>query len=329
MNEIEQAEVFQPVDYLPYSERTPNVQLESAGGLILQGGRNSWTEDSPQGFKTIKSVGVELRFDMRQGFPIATVRDCLAPIVRRAGKPDEQVLPNMFEQAVGEWAAFANGARTIAEFERYGCYWWDRFLPDDDLAKALGLEPGDNGPGSYGPGFTNFLDTGFNQLEAVIEQMRRYPYLRTHVVTPWMPPLVFRGPGQKVRVAPCHGLMHFMINATAGEMTMDHWQRSGDMFVGVQGGNIMQYAAVGMVVANILRLKFKELVYFISDAHVYDYKDQIAKVQEVIRRAVYDPRPFPTVQLTRNFTALAEMRPEHFEITDYNPHPKLNIPTPI
>ena len=89
-------EVFQPVDYLPYEQRQPNIQLELIGERVLDG-ENSWREDSPQGFDTIKTVGVQLRFAMEQGFPISTARDMLAPIMR-----GEQTLPNIFEQAIGE-----------------------------------------------------------------------------------------------------------------------------------------------------------------------------------------------------------------------------------
>ncbi|OGB73769.1 thymidylate synthase [candidate division Kazan bacterium RIFCSPHIGHO2_01_FULL_44_14] len=318
-------EVFQPVDYLPYEQRQPNIQLELIGERVLDG-ENSWREDSPQGFDTIKTVGVQLRFAMEQGFPISTARDMLAPIMR-----GEQTLPNIFEQAIGEWAAFANGAHTTAKFEKFGCYWWDRFLPGDRTA-FVGLLEGDNGAGSYGPAFTNFPThegVGFDQLTGVIEQMKKFPSLRNHLVSPWIAPYAFRGKSQKVLVAPCHGWMHFMINTKEGALTMHHIQRSGDLFVGVQGCNIPQYAVVGLVVANILGLKFKELVYTISDAHVYDYKDQIKKVRKIIKRAKTNARAFPTVWLQRNFTALAEMRPEHFHVEDYNPHPKMLVPTPI
>lgn len=314
--------VFQPVSYLPYADRIPNIQLELIGERILNG-ENSWVEHSPQGFPTIKAVGVMMRFDMRQGFPIATVRNMSAPIKR-----GDIELPSIFEQAVGEWAAFANGARTTAEFKKFKCFWWDRFLPDDRTA-YIGLPEGDNGPGSYGPALTDFMGSGFNQLEQVVAQMKEYPSLRTHLVSTWIPPYAFRGPGQKVLVAPCHGIMHFMINTTTGELVMHHIQRSGDLFVGVQGCNIPQYAAVGIVVANILRLSFRELVYTVSDAHMYDYKDQVAKIRKLIKRAKTDARPFPTVKLGRDFKRLSEMRAEDFFITDYHPHPKMQVPTPI
>lgn len=324
------SEVFQPVDYLPYDQRQPNTQLEGIGQRILDG-NGSWVEDSPQGFKTIKTVGVQLRFQLEHGFPIPTTRDCLAPISRKERNGLSVEMPGMFSQAIAEWAAFANGARTADEFEGFGCYQWRRFLPLERTA-LVGAPEGDNGPGSYGPAFTNFPahgDVGFNQLEAVIQQMREHPFLRTHFVSPWIAPYVYRTGRQRTLIAPCHGWMHFMINTERGELTLHHFQRSGDLFVGVQGFNIPQYAAVGMVVANILGLKFHELVYTISDAHVYDYKSHLAKVREVICRAVADPRPFPTVRLNRNFEWLADMRPGHFEVMDYYPHPKLVIPTPI
>jgi len=319
--------VYQPVRYLPYQERVPDMQLHELGLRLLDTDPRAYWEDSPQGARTRKLVAPQLVFDMRNGFPIQTDRDMLRPIMRKREGGGEEEFPNIFSQAIGEWAAFANGAHTADEIEKYGNFQWARFLPGDRTA-WIDMPAGDNGPGSYGPGFVDFPShegVGFNQLKAVVRQMHEHPFNRNHWVSPWVAPYVFRGSGQKTLIVPCHGTMHFMIDTTRGELHLHHIQRSGDLFVGVAGCNIPQYAAVGMVVANILGLEFRTLYYTISDCHVYDFKSQIERIRILIDRK---PTPFPTVKLTRNFTALDEMRAEHFVVSDYYPHPWMNIPTP-
>jgi thymidylate synthase len=49
-------------------------------------------------------------------------------------------------------------------------------------------------------------------------------------------------------------------------------------------------------------------------------------VKEILAR---EPRPFPTVTLDPSITDIFEFRPNHFTLTEYDPHPKMVIPTAI
>jgi thymidylate synthase len=79
-----------------------------------------------------------------------------------------------------------------------------------------------------------------------------------------------------------------------------------------------------MMVAQVIGYKPKELVYTISDAHIYE--SQIEKVKELLSR---DPKPFPTMTLNPNVKDILDFKPEDFTLTDYDPHPSMLIPTPV
>ncbi len=310
------------VVYLPYEERTPDSQFRDLL-VAIRDGSNSFWKGSPQGHRTCTLVGHQMRFLLANGFPILPDRDLMSPIQRR----DKDPLPSIVHQAVGELAAFLNGARTHEEFVQFGCHWWERFLPADKCAKR-NLEEGDNGPGSYGPAWTAFpMPDGsfFNQIVAVFKQMRERPSLRTHVVIPWVPYYNFRGKDRRVVVSPCHGWLHFLINEDAGQLTLHHFQRSCDIGVGGMA-NISQYAALLVATADVLGYTAHELVYTFSDVHIYDYKSQLGKINELISR---EPRRFPTVTLTSHLERIQDLRPEYLQVSDYYPHPGMLIPTPI
>ncbi len=293
----------------PLNERTVDWQYHNLLKKIMEEGR----EVNPiQGEKSKMILGHQMRFDMRNGFPMITERDL-------SGK--------FFAGALGEHIGFLHGARTHEELSKWGCPWWNKWVTKEKC-EFFGLPEGDLGNGSYGVGWTQFpTETGptFNQILEVLQQMKDMPNLRTHLITPWIPHHVIQHKNRKrdTVVAPCHGWMHFIIFPETKEISLHHYQRSGDVPVGVVF-NIMQYASCLMMMAQVLGYKPAELVYTISDAHIYE--GQYEKVKELLAR---EPRLFPTMTLNPEIKDLMDFRPEHFTVTDYVPHPKMLIPTPI
>ena len=154
----------------------------------------------------------------------------------------------------------------------------------------------------------------------MIEQMRDFPSVTTHMVTSWMPVYILESKrhSRKVVVAPCHGTaVRVIINN--GKLTLQHVQRSADMPVGAVG-NIIGYAAVALALARSLGVEPYRYVHFFMDSHIYE--DQIPWVKLLLER---DPRPFPTLRIKDTApTDFLAIRGEHFELTDYNPHPAMN-----
>jgi thymidylate synthase len=87
--------------------------------------------------------------------------------------------------------------------------------------------------------------------------------------------------------------------------------------------NMVEYGALGMLIARSIGYTFTEYVHFISDAHVYE--SQIPFVEELLKR---EPRILPTVTLDPSITDVLDGRREHFTLSDYNPHDHMVIPTP-
>ena len=304
------------VNYKPLTQRTPDDQYKALLKDILEYGQRG---KSQQEVDAITLIGAKpMRFRLDNGFPMITERN-LSPVMKR--------LPvTIWQQAIGEICAFVNGARTTSELEEYGCYWWKYWCTKEKCEKR-GLEAGDLGPGSYGAAFHDFPTSEgptFNQFKYLVEQIKEKPHLRTHFITPWIPQYIYRlkGRQQKVVVCPCHGWIH--IRVIDNRLTLHMFQRSGDAPIGVPS-NMIQYAALTMMLAHVTGLKAYEYVHTISDAHIF--VDQIPAVQKIISR---DSKPFPTIKINTNKKNIFDFRREDFELTDYNPHPGIKgIPVAI
>jgi thymidylate synthase len=297
--------------------RVPDTQYRERLQLIVaQGNRvQSQTETD-----TISYVAPPpMRFKLSNGFPIITERN-MAP------KTSERLPVTIWQQAIAEIIGFINGARTQEELESYGVSWWSSWVTERKCSKR-GLATGDLGPGSYGAAFHDFPTSEgkpYNQIQNIIEQIRELPHLKTHFISPWIPQYTIRGKGktQKVVVCPCHGWMHFLVHQS--KLTLHMFQRSGDLPIGVPS-NMVQYAALLMMVAQATDLEPYEFVHTISDAHIY--VDQIEAVETMLER---EPRPFPVMRLNNASTDIFSIRAADFELSEYTPHPGIkSIPVAI
>ncbi len=296
-------------EYLPYEEREPDSQYQDLLRRIMDEGKETGVI---QGEKARRIVGAQLHYKIENGFPVITERDLSG---------------SMFEGAIGEHIAFLNGARTQADLEKFGCKWWGRWLTKEQCAK-FDLEEGDMGDGSYGAAWTHFPTAEgepFDQIEHVVQQIVERPYLRTHWISSWIPQYTIQHEGltRQVVVAPCHGNIHVMTNPEEKTVAIHHIQRSGDFPVGVPF-NMIQYGVFGLMIAKKLGYTLDEVVYTFSDVHIYE--SQYDKVKELLDR---EPRRLGTVTLKTTCDNIKDYRPHDFELTDYEPHPKMLIPTPV
>lgn len=298
------------VNYLPPENRTVDTQYHDLLRHIYERGRITHPIHGEEA-RTI--IGAQMRFLMRNGFPVITERDLSG---------------GFFRGALAEHIAFLHGARTLEELRSYGvpdaC--WAPWVTKEKCADFKLLE-GDLGPASYGPTWTAFPardGSAFNQITAVIAQIRRAPYLRTHRIVNWYPPEIIGAKGtRRVVVAPCHGDIYITADPATKELIIHHIQRSADLPVGVVF-NFIQYAAFGMMLASIIGYTFVELVYTFNDVHIYER--QYPYVEELLGRR---PHLFPTVTLERDTEDIMDFERGDFALKDYLPHPKMIIPTPI
>jgi len=330
--------------YIPYEARTSDSQWSSLVTLIMNHGREMQSRLVDK--KTQRATGAKrilghmMRFSMSNGFPMITERDLLS---------EGEKSGSQFNMALAEIIAFINGAHSQDELKNFGVGWWAPWVTEEKCRKR-GLPTGDLGPGSYGVTLATFPHvvssrtivgsdatdihvahrvSGFDQIDAVVTQIKENPELRTHLWTTWNPVYQFRTSKheQKVVVSPCHGtICHFVVDAQLGTISLHHFQRSADTLVGLVF-NMIQYAAVLLMVAQVTGYVPDELVYTISDAHIYDDERQWEPARKMLATK---PARFPTVTLDPDVKDIRDFRPHHFRVADYEPRlPRMQIWTPI
>ncbi len=282
--------------------RRPNTMYKRSLARILARGQYTKNPFQTQGTYTLLTLSPMI-FKFSNGFPLITERKI-----------------GFWKKPIAELLAFIHGVRTGEGLAEWGCNWWGEQWATPEKCAQFGLEPGDLGPGSYGAAFHDFptIDGGsFNQFENLIKQIKDYPSVRTHVISPWIPQYALGNKEQqrKVVVAPCHGWIQITI--IDGKLTLRMDQRSADFPIGVPS-NIIQYAALTMMIAHVTGYEPYMYIHAAHDAQIYE--DQVDFVKEIISR---NTRPFPTMHLTdegKKVTNLFDFRPDHFVLSDYNPH---------
>jgi thymidylate synthase len=313
------------IEYTPYEKRTPDEQYTDLLRYIRENGKNKvpiharLNENNKKGHHNSREVtGRMLSYDLSNGFPVLTQRD----------------FTKIFKGAIGELIAFINGARTLEDLKKYGCpeIYWKSWVTAEKCAQ-FGLPEGDLGCGSYGASLESFQSRNgieFNQVDAVLNQMKAAPFLRTHILTTWNPPHSMgdknQGVEREVVVAPCHGnFVHFVLFDDQKELEMTHTQRSADAPVGLPI-NIIEWSILGLMVSHVLGYKFTKYTHFLDNPHYYDVQEDA--VTELLNR---EPRRFPTVKIKDGVKheRLQDFRADDFELTDYEPHSFFKIDTPI
>jgi thymidylate synthase len=291
------------MEYIPFADRTPDSQYRDMLARILRDGETVPTRQGPDALTLMQQT---MRFDLANGFPMITDRS----------------IASFWRKPIGELIAFINGATTTDELEKYGCDWWGPWVTEAKTSKR-GLPPRDIGPGSYGGAFHDFPTLEgepFDQFKHLVEQIRELPGDRTHFVSPWIPQYQVRGAGKtpKTTISPCHGWVH--VRVIRDRLHLHMFQRSGDVPVGVPN-NMVQYAALLLMLEQVTGVTAGVYYHTISDAHVY--VDQTPSVEQMTAR---EPLRLPTVHLNdagRRITDVHDFRIEHFDLSDYEPHPSI------
>jgi thymidylate synthase len=252
------------------------------------------------GTGTLGIFGHSMRFDLREGFPLLTTKKLHTKSI------------------VYELLWFLSGSTHAGWLQEHGVRIWDEWATAEQCAR-FGRAPGDLGP-VYGHQWRNFGATlqpdgsyardGFDQIERVVDQIRKNPNSRRLIVSGWNPK-----EAEQVALPPCHTLFQFYVQD--GELSCQLYQRSGDIFLGVPF-NIASYALLTMMIAHVTGLRAAELVHTLGDAHLYSNHVEQAKLQ-----LTREPRPLPRMHLEPTVKALADFRFEHFRLDGYDPHPHI------
>lgn len=294
--------------YKPSDSRTPDSQYRDHCRLALETGIRSETQQSKkkgEGEKVTYSIpySVTSIYRIENGFPLETCRK-----IGKAGINEG-------------FALLVNGVRMNDELNaKWGVPFWNSTFGDPEKCRKRGLTEGDMGPASYAVLRDFPLPCGgtFNQIQAVLDQIKELPHLKTHIMTALYPPGIYRGKGkvQQVVTVPCHATVINLL-ILGGKLNYETVWRSTDLIAG-EAHDRIAHAALWLALCHILGYPpgIMSIVYL--NAHYYENQREV--IEEIVTR---EPRPFPTVTLKDPPSTIEAFRKEHFEVTDYNPHPAI------
>jgi thymidylate synthase len=236
------------------------------------------------GTGTLSIFGHQMRFDLREGFPLTTTKKL------------------HLKSIVYELLWFLSGDTNIKYLNDHGVTIWNEWA---DGAGELGPVYGKQWRSWHGPD-GDVID----QIADVLASIRRDPNSRRLIVTAWNPADLDR-----MALPPCHCMFQFYV--AEGRLSCQLYQRSADVFLGVPF-NIASYALLTLMLAQVTGLAAGEFVHTLGDAHLYlDHLEQ-AKLQ-----LTRTPRPLPTMRTNPAATDLFAFRYEDFLLEGYDPHPHI------
>jgi thymidylate synthase len=248
------------------------------------------TKTDRTGTGTLAVFGHQMRFDLRDGFPLLTTKKL------------------HLKSIIHELIWFLNGDTNVRYLRENGVTIWDEWADAN----------GDLGP-VYGRQWRSWAtpDGGVvDQIAWVTNEIRRNPDSRRLIVSAWNPADI-----PKMALAPCHCLFQFFV--AEGRLSCQLYQRSADVFLGVPF-NIASYALLTHMMAQVTGLEPGEFVHSFGDTHLYlNHLDQ-ARLQ-----LTRELRPLPKLRLNASVQRLEDFCFEDIVIEGYDPHPTIKAPIAI
>jgi len=248
------------------------------------------TKSDRTGTGTLSLFGPQLRFDLREGFPLVTTKKV------------------HLKSIIYELLWFISGETNIKYLQDNGVKIWDEWADDQ----------GNLGP-VYGKQWRDWTDANgksTDQLEEVVTQLKNNPDSRRIIVNAWNV-----GELSKMALMPCHTMFQFYV--ADGELSCQMYQRSADLFLGVPF-NIASYALLTMMFAQVCNLKYKELIVTFGDAHIYT--NHLEQVNLQLSRT---PRQLPIMLINKEVYDINNFQFSDFELKNYEPHPGIKAPVAI
>jgi thymidylate synthase len=247
-------------------------------------------KDDRTGTGTLAVFGHQMRFDLREGFPLLTTKKL------------------HLRSIIHELLWFLAGDTNLRYLHSNKVTIWDEWADAD----------GDLGP-IYGYQWRSWPtpDGGHvDQIAQVIESIRSNPDSRRHIVSAWNVADI-----ETMALPPCHALFQFWVND--GSLSCQLYQRSADVFLGVPF-NIASYALLTMMVARSCNLEPRDFVHTFGDVHLY--RNHIDQARLQLQR---EPRPLPTMTLNPCVRSIFDYRFSDFKLSGYDPHPHIKAPIAV
>ena len=266
------------------------------------------------GVGTISCFGLQFRHDMQTGFPLVTTKKIAFKTMRV------------------ELEGFLKGITDKEWYRERGCHIWDEWANPrvaayghDDFARAAMFAQRDLGPvygfqwrhfgANYEGPLASYNQKGVDQLEDLVETLKRDPNSRRMIVSAWNPVQM-----DQMALAPCHLL--FQANVIGNRLDVGWYQRSVDTMLGLPF-NIAQYGMILHLLAQASGLQEGVLVGNLGDVHIYN--NHLEWAREQLTRV---PFPLPTV-VTEPISSIFEWDHTKTKIENYQYHPAIKLPVAI
>lgn len=265
------------------------------------------------GTGTYSVFGHQMRFDLREGFPLLTTKKV------------------HFRSVALELLWFLSGDTNVKFLQDNKVSIWDEWATAEQTAKFDRPE-GELGP-IYGHQWRNFgeikedvqigfktdshvIRKGFDQISWLINEIKTNPDSRRLIVTGWNP-----AEANQVALPPCHTLFQFYVHD--GTLSCHLYQRSGDAFLGIPF-NTSSYALLTHMVSQVCGLKVGEFIWTGGDTHLYSNHIEQAKLQ-------LERQPLELCQLKLNpeIKNIFDFKLEDIEILNYQHHPAIKAPVAV
>ena len=249
--------------------------------------RPHWEDGTPA--YTIKTFGVVNRYDLSEEFPALTLR------------------PTPIKSATDEllwiWQKKSNNVHDLRS------HIWDSWADEDgEIGKAYGYQMGKK---------YKFHQGYMDQVDNVIWQLKNTPYSRRILTNIYN----FQDLSE-MNLEPCAYSMTF--NVTGDKLNAILNQRSQDILA-ANNWNVVQYAILVYMLAQVTGYKPGTLVHVIADAHIYDR--HIPIIKDLIERPQY---PAPKFTLNPDVHDFYDFTPDDVKIEDYQAGPQVKgIPVAI
>lgn len=245
---------------------------------------NGATKTDRTGTGTISVFGYQMRFDLKEGFPMLTTKKL------------------HLKSILHELLWFLKGDTNIKYLKENGVRIWDEWADEN----------GNLGPvyGSQWRSWQAADGRAIDQITQVVNQIKNNPDSRRMIVSAWNV-----GEIDKMKLPPCHAFFQFYV--ADGKLSCQLYQRSADIFLGVPF-NIASYAILTMMMAQVCNLQPGEFIHTLGDAHLYSNHIDQAKLQ-----LTREFRPLPTLKINPDVKDIFGFKFEDFSLEGYDPHPHI------
>jgi len=273
--------------------------------------RPHWEDGTPA--YTIKKFGVVNRYDLREEFPLLTLRKTALKSatdeILWIWQQKSNNINDLHSHIWDEWAD-ENGSIGKAYGYQIGCKYGHHKAKDEDLSSYPSAEIKD--------GYV-YLD----QIDGVIYDLKNNPFSRRIMTN-----IYAHQDLRDMNLYPCAYSMTFNVTQRPGEdkLTLNAVlnQRSQDVLA-ANNWNVVQYSVLVHMLAQVCDMYVGELVHVIADAHIYDR--HVSIIKELIER---EPLPTPKFWLNPEVHNFYDFTRDDVKAIDYETHEQiLNIPIAI